>query len=94
MSRAASIQILGLLSGLLPGVADAGDAPFIQGPPIPLYEPLESAAKEGLFISQSYDASSHFETTTDDVKEIYERATGEKLAVEGLRDGIQVAADE
>ena len=80
---------------LQPGLERLGEIEEqFMGPPIPLYEPLESAAKEGLFISQSYDASSHFETTTDDVKEIYERATGEKLAVEGLRDGIQVAADE
>ena len=35
-----------------------------MGSPIPLYEPLESGAKDNVFISKSYDASSHFETTT------------------------------
>jgi RAB protein geranylgeranyltransferase component A len=35
-----------------------------MGPPIPLYEPLESGASDNIFLSKSYDASSHFETTT------------------------------
>ncbi|GMG16769.1 unnamed protein product [Aspergillus oryzae] len=34
------------------------------GPPIPLYEPLESGENDNIFISKSYDATSHFETTT------------------------------
>ena len=35
-----------------------------MGPPIPLYEPLESGRNDNIFISKSYDATSHFETTT------------------------------
>ena len=35
-----------------------------MGPSIPLYEPLESGMNDQIFISKSYDASSHFETTT------------------------------
>ncbi|KAK5087225.1 Rab GDP dissociation inhibitor alpha [Lithohypha guttulata] len=62
-----------------------------MGPPIPLYEPVEDGSKDGIYISKSYDATSHFETTTDDVKDIYRRATGEELKVEGLREGLQVA---
>ncbi|PSK38129.1 hypothetical protein B9Z65_1320 [Elsinoe australis] len=58
-----------------------------MGPPIPLYEPLESGVNDNIFISKSYDATSHFETTTDDVKNIYRRAQGEELVVEGLREG-------
>lgn len=65
-----------------------------MGPPIPMYEPIESGAKYNTFISKSYDATSHFETTTDDVKEIYRRCTGEDLKVEGLIEGIVVAADQ
>lgn len=62
-----------------------------MGPPIPLYEPLESGVNDRIFISKSYDATSHFETTTDDVRDIYRRATGEELVVEGLREGPNVA---
>jgi Rab GDP dissociation inhibitor len=35
-----------------------------MGPPIPIYEPLESGEKDNVFISKSYDSTSHFETTT------------------------------
>ncbi|KAG9198347.1 hypothetical protein B5807_07244 [Epicoccum nigrum] len=58
-----------------------------MGQPIPLYEPLESGANDNIFLSKSYDATSHFETTTDDIKDIYQRAEGHELVVEGLRDG-------
>ncbi|KAI8956092.1 rab GDP-dissociation inhibitor [Xylaria longipes] len=57
-----------------------------MGAPIPLYEPIDDGKADSIFISKSYDATSHFETTTDDVKDIYHRATGEELKVEGLRD--------
>lgn len=65
-----------------------------MGPPIPLYEPLESGVNDSIFISRSYDATSHFETTTDDIKDIYRRAEGQELVVEGLRDGQNLVADE
>lgn len=35
-----------------------------MGPAIPIYEPLEAGQKDNIFISKSYDATSHFETTT------------------------------
>lgn len=35
-----------------------------MGPAIPLYEPLESGMNDHIYISKSYDATSHFETTT------------------------------
>lgn len=65
-----------------------------MGPPIPLYEPLESGQADNVFISKSYDATSHFETTTDDIRDIYQRAAGEELVVEGLREGTNLVADE
>jgi Rab GDP dissociation inhibitor len=34
------------------------------GQPIPLYEPLESGVNDNVFLSKSYDATSHFETAT------------------------------
>ncbi|CCE62437.1 hypothetical protein TPHA_0C02840 [Tetrapisispora phaffii CBS 4417] len=44
-----------------------------------LFEPKEDGFKDNIFLSKSYDASSHFETTTDDVKDIYFRVTGHPL---------------
>ena len=58
-----------------------------------MYEPVEDGTKDKIFISKSYDASSHFESTTDDVRDIYRRLAGEELVVEGLREGIQVAEE-
>jgi Rab GDP dissociation inhibitor len=65
-----------------------------MGPPIPLYEPLEDGKNDNVFISKSYDATSHFETTTDDVRDIYQRAEGHELVVEGLREGQNLVNEE
>lgn len=65
-----------------------------MGPPIPIYEPLESGEKDGVFMSRSYDATSHFETMTDDVRDIYKRAEGEELKVQGLKEGESLATEE
>ncbi|KAK7981908.1 RAB GDP-dissociation inhibitor [Apiospora saccharicola] len=76
---------------LQPGIDRLGKTEEqFMGPPIPIYEPLEDGTKDNVFISKSYDATSHFETTTDDVQDIYRRCTGEELKVEGLREGVQM----
>jgi Rab GDP dissociation inhibitor len=46
-----------------------------------LYVPIEDGTKDHCYISKSYDATSHFETTTDDVKDIYQRIMGKPLIV-------------
>ncbi|MCH0629623.1 hypothetical protein JNB11_06580 [Kocuria palustris] len=46
-----------------------------------LYEPKDDGTKLGIFLSKSYDASSHFESTTDDVKDLYFRITGSPLVL-------------
>ncbi|KAJ3178521.1 Rab GDP dissociation inhibitor alpha [Irineochytrium annulatum] len=48
-----------------------------------LYDPLGDGKSDGVFISKSYDATSHFETVCRDVKDIYRRITGNELKVEG-----------
>lgn len=44
-----------------------------------LYEPIEDGTNDNVYISKSYDATSHFETTTEDVKDLYFRITGKNL---------------
>jgi Rab GDP dissociation inhibitor len=44
-----------------------------------LYEPIGNGTSDGVFISSSYDATSHFETTGDDVLDIYKRITGHDM---------------
>jgi Rab GDP dissociation inhibitor len=48
-----------------------------------LYEPTDDGKDSGIFISRSYDSTSHFETVCSDVKDIYKRLTGNELKVEG-----------
>ncbi|KAG4304707.1 hypothetical protein PORY_001760 [Pneumocystis oryctolagi] len=45
-----------------------------------ILEPLEGN-NDNVFISKSYDAVSHFETTTNDVKRIYSQAEGKELVI-------------
>lgn len=44
-----------------------------------VHEPTNDASEESLFITKSYDATSHFETSSKDVLALYEKITGEKL---------------
>ena len=44
-----------------------------------IHEPTNNAAEETLYITKSYDATSHFETSSQDVLAIYEAITGTKL---------------
>jgi Rab GDP dissociation inhibitor len=44
-----------------------------------LYDPLGDGAGDKCYISKSYDATSHFETTSVDVLDMYRRITGEEL---------------
>ena len=79
---------------LQPGLERLGKIEeMFTGKPIPIYEPLESGLNDHIYLSKSYDASSHFETTTDDIRDIYRRATGEELVVQGLAEG-QTLAEE
>lgn len=46
-----------------------------------IYEPLDAASQEaqGLWITSSYDATSHFETASEEILQMYEKIVGEKL---------------
>jgi len=46
-----------------------------------LYVPVADGRDDQVFISRSYDATSHFGTIFEDVQDIYRRVTGEKLVV-------------
>lgn len=44
-----------------------------------LYEPLEDGKKDQVFISKSYDPETHFNTSCEDILDIYTRITGKQL---------------
>lgn len=45
------------------------------------FEPISDGQKDKVFISKSFDATSHFETTVDDVLDMYKRITGKTLVM-------------
>ncbi|KAI8384617.1 GDP dissociation inhibitor [Radiomyces spectabilis] len=47
----------------------------------PLEVPVEDGTKDQVFVSRSYDATSHFETVCDDVYDLWNRITGEPLVL-------------
>jgi len=44
-----------------------------------IYQPKTDGTDNQVFISTSYDATTHFETTCKDVLDIFKRATGEEF---------------
>jgi Rab GDP dissociation inhibitor len=52
----------------------------------PLLVPTDGGAESGVFVTQSYDATSHFETTCLDILDVYKRCTGEDLDLDKPRE--------
>ncbi|GAA5812129.1 Rab GDP dissociation inhibitor alpha [Mucor flavus] len=55
-------------------------------------EPTTDGTAEQVFVSKSYDASSHFETVCDDVKSIYRRMTGSDLVLKKRSEADHIDA--
>ncbi|KAH7928500.1 rab GDP-dissociation inhibitor [Leucogyrophana mollusca] len=45
----------------------------------PLYTPVSSGQADNIFITRSYDATSHFETVVEDVQDVWKRVVGKDL---------------
>ncbi|KAM9824133.1 rab GDP dissociation inhibitor beta [Neosynchiropus ocellatus] len=54
-----------------------------------LYAPTDMGKDSQVFISRSYDATTHFETTCDDIKDIYQRMTGVEFDFAEMERGKQ-----
>ncbi|CAN8062207.1 unnamed protein product [Agarophyton chilense] len=55
-----------------------------------VYEPKESGKRDQCFITKSYDATTHFETTVDDVFDVYRRIFGTDLVLTSGPEGGSV----
>ncbi|KAI9470996.1 MAG: GDP dissociation inhibitor [Benjaminiella poitrasii] len=53
----------------------------------PLEVPIDDGKEDHVYISRSYDATSHFETVCDDVHDIWRRITGEPLVLKKRENG-------
>lgn len=51
-------------------------------------EPINDGIQNQLFISSSYDATTHFETTCLDVLDIFKRATGEDFDFDKVKNEL------
>ncbi|CAB1336645.1 unnamed protein product [Coregonus sp. 'balchen'] len=50
-----------------------------------LYEPTDDGTESQIFTSSAYDATTHFETTCNDIKDIYKRMTGSDFDFENMK---------
>uniref|UniRef100_A0A8C5KAM2 Rab GDP dissociation inhibitor n=1 Tax=Jaculus jaculus TaxID=51337 RepID=A0A8C5KAM2_JACJA len=50
-----------------------------------LFVPKDLGTESQIFISRAYDATTHFETTCDDIKDIYKRMTGSEFDFEEMK---------
>ncbi len=53
-----------------------------------LYEPNDDGTKSQIFITKSYDATTHFESTCLDILDVYEKITGEKFDFSKVTRGL------
>ena len=52
----------------------------------PLYTPTSTGEADNIFITRSYDATSHFETVVDEVRDVWRRVTGHDLELKARED--------
>jgi len=64
---------------LQPALEIIGDAEARFLSVSPMYVPTSDGTRDKCFISQSYDSTSHFESTSADVMDIYQRITGHAM---------------
>jgi len=55
----------------------------------PLYTPVASGKSDNIFITRSYDATSHFETVVEEVNDVYKRVTGKDLVLKKREVEVQ-----
>jgi len=46
-----------------------------------LYTPISDGRADNIFITRSYDATSHFETVVDEVHDVWKRVIGKDLVL-------------
>lgn len=59
----------------------------------PLEEPVADGKADNVYVSRSYDATSHFETVCEDVHDLYKRITGQPLVLKQRSTQAQEQAE-
>jgi len=55
----------------------------------PLYTPVSSGESDNIFITRSYDATSHFETVVEEVQSVWKRVVGKTLELKKREVEVQ-----
>lgn len=55
----------------------------------PLYTPTTFGDTDNIFITRSYDATSHFETVVEDVQDVWKRVVGSELVLKKREVEVQ-----
>jgi len=58
----------------------------------PIYAPASSGTRDNVYVTRSYDATSHFETVTDDVKDVWRRCMKQELELKKRESELEAAA--
>lgn len=58
-----------------------------------LFEPIDNGTKSKVFITKSYDASTHFQTACQDIIDMYTRVTGEPFDFSKVQQDLQNVTD-
>lgn len=48
----------------------------------PLYTPTATGTSDNIYVTRSYDATSHFETVVEDVQDVWKRVVGKDLVLQ------------
>ena len=48
----------------------------------PLYTPTSTGTSDNIYVTRSYDATSHFETVVEDVQDVWKRVVGKDLVLQ------------
>ncbi|CEP18727.1 hypothetical protein [Parasitella parasitica] len=87
------VRAICVLKHPIPGTHDSDSCQIVL-PQGQVGLPVEDGKNDQVFVSRSYDATSHFETVCDDVHDIWKRITGEPLVLKKKEneDQAEVAA--
>lgn len=55
----------------------------------PIYTPISNGISDNVFITRSYDATSHFETVVDDVQHVWKSVVGKDLVLKKREVEVQ-----
>lgn len=59
---------------------------------VPLYMPASSGTRDNVYVTKSYDATSHFETVTEDVRDVWLRCMKAPLELKKRETDLQAEA--